>query len=114
MNNTNVQLTCLVSLSIITFTVCDTFAMTVQSVERAQRPQPAISSEQGEAIYLLSWTDNQLRTTQGTYSITKDINVINRSGLNKDEIFQQDSRPIVQFKEELGKIVQIIIFPNFK
>ena len=112
MKNIKGLITFLVFLSVITLSVCGAFAMTVQSVERVQTPQPAVGVEQVEPVYLLSWTNSQLSTTQGTFYLTNGIKVINKSGLDQDEIALQENPPIVQFIKEAGQVIEIIFLPN--
>lgn len=102
----------LVLLSAIPLTVCCSFAMTVESVERAQNPRPAAGAGQAKPVYLLDWTNNQLRTNQGTFFLSKNIKVINKSGLDKDEIASQENPPVVQFIKKSGRVIEVVLLPN--
>ncbi len=88
--------------------------MKVQSVQRAQTSQSAVGVEGVEAVYLLRWDDRILSTSKGNIFLTNNVKIINKTGLDPDELFLQDNSPIVRLVKESDQIIEIIILLNPK
>ncbi len=89
----------------------NTGAMTSESKHDRQESGKVVMAKQSDTIYLLSWQENKLLTTKGTF-VTDGIQVVNESGIEKDRISLQNDLPIVQLVKENDVIIKIIILPS--
>ena len=90
----------------------DAFAMTVDSSKNVQAGDPSTKAVKSDVVYLLSWQDNKMVTSKGTFYLSTDITVINKSGLEPEDITLQKNPPIVQIDKAGRQIRTITILPN--
>ncbi len=61
-------------------------------------------------IRLLSWQDDYLRTTVGTFHLG-NVDVVDHSGMDLSKLSRSDQHPVVKFVLEHNKIKRILIYP---
>ena len=66
---------------------------------------------QSDKVYLLSWQDNKMLTTKGTF-VTDGVEIINESGIDKAVISYQKKLPVLKFNGDANTITKITILPN--
>lgn len=90
----------------------DAFAITPESSVNAQSSVSVVRPEKTSVEHLLSWQENRMVTTKGTFYLSADITVINQSGLEKEDIALQKNPPIVQIDKVGRQIRTITILSN--
>jgi len=91
----------------------DTFSMTVVTGSReVKNTNPSVDTLKTRSIYLLDWQDKKLLTTKGTFYLSTDIIVINKSGLEKGEIALQKKSPVIKIDKVDRQVRVITILPN--
>jgi len=93
------------------FLYADAMTLANKPTQGIQASGPSSKVESSNTVYLLSWQDNKLLTTKGTF-VTDGIQIVNKSGIDKVKIALQDNNPIVDFVKDGDTIVKIIILPN--
>lgn len=110
MRNKKELIAFLTIISAIALSVCSTFAMTVQSVERVEKPKSAVGSNQVKPAYLFSWTNRQLRTSQGAFFLSDGVEIVNKTGLDKNEISRQKNRRLFNLLKKLVRSLALLSF----
>lgn len=90
----------------------DVFAFTSATRANVQTSGSIARVEKTNVVCLLSWQDNKMVTTQGTFYLSTDITVINQSGLKTEDVVLQKNPPIVQIDKVGRQIRTITILPN--
>ena len=90
----------------------DASSMTVVKGHGEVSANASTSTVRNQRIYLLDWQDKKMMTTKGTFYLSTDITVVNRSGLEKEEIILQKNPPIVQINKVGRQLRVITILPN--
>ncbi|MCF6265372.1 MAG: hypothetical protein L3J57_02360 [Desulfuromusa sp.] len=86
----------------------DTFAMTVESSVNVQASATNVKARKNTVVYLLSWQDNKMVTTNGTFYLSTDITVINHSGLGKEDVALQKNPPPIVHVDKVGRQMKTI------
>ena len=90
----------------------DVFSMTAVNGHGKVKASVSTNAEKDKSIYLLDWQDKKMLTTKGTFYLSTDISVINRSGLEQKEIALQKKPPVIQINKSGRQVRVITILPN--
>ena len=80
-------------------------------IKSGEANEPISNAAHSDKTYLLSWQDNKMLTTKGTF-VTDGVEIVNESGIDKAVISSQKNLPVLKFNGDANIITKIIILPN--
>lgn len=84
------------------------FGITARDIKNIEPDIAPLSTSQSEKVFLLSWQGDYIRTTVGTI-YSKGVSVINRTGLDRDQLNSLKKLPEVRITRSGNIVIQVDI-----
>ena len=79
--------------------------------DKAESTGSQVHTEVPSTIYLLDWKENKIHTSKGVF-VTDGIQVVNKSGIEKDHMAKANPPPVVELVLQDGMVKELIILKN--